>query len=120
PFYVEDRDILVLLFHLVRELLFNVVKHGDTDRATVQLDEEDDGIVIRVHDGGRGFERDPTLDEGASDGFGLSSIRERLELFGGRLDIDTAPGEGTTAAIHAPIDVQPKPTPSKVDEEPWD
>ncbi len=109
PFYVEDRDMLVLLFHMVRELLFNVVKHGDTDRATVGLDEEDDGIVIRVHDEGRGFERDPTLDDGASDGFGLSSIRERLELFGGRFDIDTSPGEGTTAVIHAPTHVQPKP-----------
>jgi signal transduction histidine kinase len=84
----------VLLFQIVRELLFNVVKHADTDRATVTIDEADGGLIIIVADEGAGF--DPAaLKPKTEGGFGLFSVRERLRLFGGTLEIESAPGEGT-------------------------
>lgn len=104
PFIIADQDMLVLLFHLVRELLFNVVKHAETDRAKVEIFEDDGGLVIRVIDQGIGFDLSETSDEAKSGEFGLFSVKERLDLFGGRLDIDTAPGEGTTATIRVPKD----------------
>ena len=94
PFVIEQEGMRVLLFQIVRELLFNVVKHADTDRATVTIDEADGGLIIIVADEGAGF--DPAaLKPKTEGGFGLFSVRERLRLFGGTLEIESAPGEGT-------------------------
>jgi two-component system CheB/CheR fusion protein len=105
-FVVRQEGMRVLLFQIVRELLFNVVKHARTDRAIVTLDEEDDTLVITVEDEGRGF--DPTtLEPDTEGGFGLFSVRERLRLFGGRLEIDSAPGEGTRMTAVIPAVLRP-------------
>lgn len=93
----------VLLFQAVRELLFNVVKHAGVDHATVLLGEEGGELVVRVADGGRGF--DPAeLGANAQDdeAFGLYSVRERLGFFGGRMEIDAAPGEGARVTLRMP------------------
>jgi PAS domain S-box-containing protein len=102
PFVVSSEGMRVLLFQVVRELLFNVVKHADTDRALVTLDDEDGTLVITVEDEGRGFDPD-TLEPKTEGGFGLFSVRERLRLFGGHLEIDSTPGNGTrmTAVLPA-------------------
>jgi signal transduction histidine kinase len=101
-FYLSNEDHRVFLFQAVRELLFNVVKHADVDHATVALTDEDDQMVIRVEDEGCGFDPDAIAsDDGVH--FGVQSIRERLELFGGRLEIDSAPEEGTCATVFAPL-----------------
>lgn len=96
-------DVRVLLFQMVRELLFNVKKHARTDRATVSLYEEDGELVIRVLDLGQGFDT-RALDLGSgSQGFGLFSARERLNLLGGSLAICTQPGNGTEVEIRLPL-----------------
>ena len=85
-----------LLFHAVRELLFNVVKHAHTNRAAVRLVAEQDYTQVTVEDGGVGF--DPERLQVKSDlasGFGLFGLRERLELLDGQLRIESRPGEGT-------------------------
>ena len=92
----------VLLFNLVRELLFNTVKHAQTERAEVELAQDDHSLLITVKDRGAGFEV-ATLAERETQGFGLYSVRERLELFGGQLHIVSAPGEGTTITISVPL-----------------
>lgn len=99
---VTDREMRVLLFQIVRELLFNVFKHAGTDRAVVVLQKgEKDGLIISVIDEGRGF--DVAAAEARYDGgFGLFSVRERLALFGGQIVIDSAPGAGTQITINAP------------------
>ena len=97
---VLDEAVRVLLFSLVRELLFNVVKHAGVTGATVTLAEAEGQLSIAVRDGGRGF--DPTMLEGAATGLGLSGIRKRLELFGGRLEVNATPGEGTQVTIILP------------------
>lgn len=99
---IPDDDMQVLLFQIVRELLFNVAKHADTDRATVTLQHVDNKILIQVTDDGKGF--DVAAAEAAQkDGFGLFSVRERLRLIGGDLKIDSAPGKGTRNTIIVPL-----------------
>lgn len=97
-----DDDMRVLLFQIIRELLFNVIKHADTDYATVTLRADATArLVITVEDTGRGFDiqRAETTQDG---GFGLFSVRERLGLFGGQMLIDTAPQQGTRITLSIP------------------
>jgi len=106
-------DLRMLLFQLVRELLFNVVKHAGVQQASVSLTQEDDTLVICVADCGRGFDasqRASRLDGSRLDGgslesgsgFGLYSVRERLALFGGHLQMNSVPGQGVQALVYVP------------------
>jgi signal transduction histidine kinase len=103
---LEDQ-VTVLLFQTVRELLQNVVKHARSKRATVRCSVADDVLTLDVLDPGVGFEvhaidRLPTR----QGGFGLFSIRERLKLMGGSIDIHSIVGEGTTVRIRVPLKPQ--------------
>lgn len=98
-------DIRVLLFQSVREALFNVVKHACTDEALVTIERcGDRQVCVRVRDFGAGF--DPSAAQQHADlagGMGLFSIQERLSLVGGRLEVASAPGQGTTITMLAPL-----------------
>jgi signal transduction histidine kinase len=96
-------DQAVLLFQSARELLLNVAKHARVDRATVALRvDEQNRLCIEVQDDGRGF--DPVADKKATDShFGLFSVKERMEAMGGRLDLKSAPGQGTTVTLLLPL-----------------
>ena len=98
-----DESIRVLLFQAVRELLLNVVKHAETKSARVEVTRLDNGrLRVGVFDEGAGF--DPLAVQARADdgGFGLFSLRERLESMGGSFRVDTAPGEGTRATAEIP------------------
>jgi len=99
-----DEETRVMLFRCVRELLFNVVKHARSASARVHLGRTGDGRVrIVVSDQGVGFKPEDLRDlEGNGAGFGLFSLRQRLELLGGRLDVDAAPGSGASFTIIGP------------------
>ena len=93
---VPSRDLRVLLVELVRELLFNVVKHAGASSARIRLSRVGGRLTVAVEDDGGGF--DPAaLRTGV--GFGLFSVRGRLELLGGRFEIDSVPGDGTRAVL---------------------
>jgi len=79
------------VFRLVQEALTNVARHAQTDRARVDVSERDGTLRVRISDDGRGF--DPDARGG---GFGLVGMHERVSLTGGRLELRSAPGEGTT------------------------
>ncbi|MGC9316538.1 MAG: sensor histidine kinase, partial [Armatimonadota bacterium] len=100
---ISDHSLAQLVFRSVRELLFNVVKHAGVGSATVQMRPEDGQVRIDVTDEGAGFEPSAAL-EAASTGeaFGLSSVSARVELMGGRCDIHSTPGEGTTVTLRVP------------------
>jgi signal transduction histidine kinase len=100
-----DEDVGVMLFHSVRELLVNVVKHAQVDRATVSMSLVDaTHVQMLVADQGAGFDVAQHLpsSEGAG-AFGLFSIRERIETAGGRLVVDSHPGRGTRVTMVVPI-----------------
>jgi PAS domain S-box-containing protein len=103
----DDEGVSILLFQCVRELLFNVVKHAGVDLARVSIKPfGDDQVEIIVSDNGPGFDTATAGVQGTDVGFGLFSIRERIDFLGGRLDLESAIGIGTRITILAPM---PKP-----------
>ncbi len=96
-------DRAILVYQSVRELLLNVVKHSQTNRATVILSVEHSSMVLMVQDHGRGF--DPALLQTRTGGdhFGLFSIQERMEAMGGSLQVESAMGHGTRMTILLPL-----------------
>ena len=97
-------DVKILLFESVRELLFNAVKHSRTRSAAVSSRLVDGRLQVLVSDQGVGFDVKAMPAAGEEGGgFGLFSIRERLELIGGRLEIDSAPGMGSRFQLTAPL-----------------
>ncbi|MEX0652749.1 MAG: response regulator [Phycisphaeraceae bacterium] len=92
-----------MLFHAVRELLFNVTKHAKVNEARLTMTGENGHLRITVTDEGVGF--DPqTLDRDAASAsaFGLIHLRERIRLIGGTLEVDAAPGRGCRIILTAP------------------
>jgi PAS domain S-box-containing protein len=99
---VLTEDVKILLFESIRELLLNVVKHAKTDSARVSLFQQDErSLQIIVSDNGVGF--DPASESVNDGNFGLFSIRERLSLIGGRLEVDSSPGKGARFTLTAPL-----------------
>jgi signal transduction histidine kinase len=93
-----DEDRAAVLFRGARELLINVARHAQTDKAEVRIAREGDSVVVTVEDGGIGFDaaaERPT-------GFGLLSLRDRVEGLGGSLEIESKPRRGTRARIVMP------------------
>src|SRR5262245_34529565 len=93
----DASDIRILLFEAVRELLFNAVKHARVDQVDVNLARgAGDTIHIEVSDDGVGFDPNSTLHDKdqPQTGLGLFSIRERLALLGGHVEVHSAPGHG--------------------------
>jgi signal transduction histidine kinase len=108
---VEDNvdlpdDHAVLLFQSVRELLINSAKHSGTNKAWVMLKKQEKELVIEVRDEGVGFEISASgslIPGGLSSKFGLFSIKERMRALGGSFNIQSTPGQGTTATLLLPI-----------------
>ena len=96
-----EEHLRVLLYGLLREALFNVVKHAGVGRARITAERGAEAVRITVEDEGTGFDPSTIPSAGAS-GFGLQGARERLELVGGRLTVDTAPGAGTRVVVEFP------------------
>lgn len=97
------RDLRVLLFRTIRELLINVVKHARAQHVTISLNSANNQIRIDVVDDGIGFNTAGLADaQDKKNGFGLISIREGLGLLGGRLDLISNPGQGTRAVVVIP------------------
>jgi signal transduction histidine kinase len=100
----EDLDLRSFCFEAVRELLFNVVKHSGVLSAQVCLRHEKEFLEIRVSDEGRGFDPQHVQPLGTDSlDFGLFAIRERLSSLGGRIELASAPGEGTQVTFLAPL-----------------
>ncbi len=98
-------DLRVFLFMAVQELLFNVVKHADGRHATVKAARDDKTLCISVRDGGKGFDPKAILpgEAGGAGGFGLFTIRERVELLGGCLQVEAKPSGGCTVTVVVPV-----------------
>jgi PAS domain S-box-containing protein len=102
----DDEVTRLFLFHAVRELLFNAVKHARAATARVALERDGANLRLVVEDDGRGFQLDGDEQRPTEAGrFGLFSVRERLSYVGGTLTIESAPGSGTRVVLVAPVEL---------------
>jgi signal transduction histidine kinase len=90
----------LLLYQLAREALANALKHAEARQVVVSLSREDGAIRLRISDDGRGF--NPLLVDSANH-FGLQLSRERTELAGGVMVVDTSP-DGGTVVYRLPVE----------------
>jgi len=95
------QDIETAAFRIVQEALTNVARYSGVDEALVHIWASDDMISVQIEDRGRGFDVDAVLFAGQSSG--LAGMRERTELIGGRLTIDSVPGTGTYVSANLPL-----------------
>jgi signal transduction histidine kinase len=92
------------LFRIVQEALANARKHARADRVSVALERRDGAVRLEVRDWGRGFDpAQTTIGGGPGERVGLSSMRERVGLLGGDLEILSKPGEGTSVMAEIPL-----------------
>lgn len=93
----------VLLFTAARELLLNISKHSGSKRARLWLRMKRGMIELEVRDWGRGIDAERRRVSNPDRGFGLFSIEERAELLGGKLVVDSAPGQGARIVLSLPV-----------------
>lgn len=99
-----DENLMVLLFHAVRELLMNVVKHAEAENVKLFVSTGEEGINVVIEDDGVGFNTEILMRRRVdTEGFGLFSIHERLWHVGGRFEIQSVPGHGTTVSLSVPF-----------------
>jgi signal transduction histidine kinase len=94
------KDVALCLFRVVQEALRNVVKHGKTSEAKVELSGQGDGIYLCISDAGVGFNLESAKGEF---GLGLISMRERLRSVGGYLSVESDPSRGTRIFARVPL-----------------
>jgi signal transduction histidine kinase len=100
--HLDDRlppELETTLYRVVQEALSNVVKHAGAERVSIVLAQRGSGVAATIDDDGQGF--DESLIR--PDALGLTGMRERLALVGGTLEIESAPGSGTTVAARVPV-----------------
>jgi signal transduction histidine kinase len=93
-----DPELETVAYRLVQEALNNVIKHAGATRSILQVAEQSGHLEVLVTDNGCGF--DPAVRKG---GFGLVGMRERVELAGGELQIESRPGSGTRVTASLPL-----------------
>jgi signal transduction histidine kinase len=100
--HLDDRlppELETTLYRVVQEALSNVVKHAGAEHVSIVLAQRGSGVAATIDDDGQGF--DESLIR--PDALGLTGMRERLALVGGTLEIESAPGSGTTVAARVPV-----------------
>lgn len=93
---VIERSAALAVFRIVQELLNNIIKHAQASEALVQVFGENSKLVVNVEDNGIGF--DPRLSE-EKGGMGWKNIRSRTDLLHGKVDVQSAPGAGTSVNL---------------------
>lgn len=92
----------VMIFRGLQELLGNVRNHAQATDVRVTLDTDDVRVRAIVEDNGKGFNPE-TLTDGKQKTIGLSALKERIELLGGALELDSQPGQGTRVVMDVPV-----------------
>jgi signal transduction histidine kinase len=92
-------ELETVLYRVTQESLTNIGKHARASRVTVSLASDTGGVLLRIHDDGVGFDPLAARELVADGHFGLAGMRERVEMVGGRLVVDSVPGRGTTVDV---------------------
>ncbi|MGZ8648628.1 MAG: ATP-binding protein, partial [Solirubrobacteraceae bacterium] len=93
----HDDELETAVYRITQEALTNALKHSGAPGVTVTIVEADGRVTVTVEDTGQGFEP-----SGREDGYGLLGMRERVELLGGTLAVESAPGDGTKVMARLP------------------
>ncbi|WP_026118149.1 sensor histidine kinase [Nocardiopsis salina] len=93
----------VALLRAAQASLGNVAAHARASTAVVTLGYLDDQVTLDVYDDGTGFRPEEVRSRPDGTGYGLAALRERVAALGGRLDVESAPGEGTAVAVRLPL-----------------
>lgn len=101
---IKDKNLILTIFRVVQEALNNVAKHSGAKAAEVCIEFVPMNIVLTISDKGKGFNiEDIKVDKDDNmGGFGLFSIKERIELLEGTMEIKSRPGKGTTISVILP------------------
>ncbi len=91
----------IQVIRVIQEALANVRKHAGAASAVVRLADDGSATTIEIADDGRGFDPVRTL-RGRDEGFGLRTMRERMEIVGGSFSVDSALGRGTRVVARIP------------------
>lgn len=95
----------VVLFRTAQEGLANIAKHAAASRAGLTLSYTHEVVMLDVLDDGTGFDTAP-----GGDSYGLTAMRQRLRQVGGRLEIESSPGDGTALSASVPVQAR-RPSP---------
>lgn len=98
-------EVETTLFRAAQEALANVARHARAERVLVQVEAAEGGLEVQVEDDGVGFEPAAFAQAAPSGrGLGLLGMRERMELLGGSVEVDSAPGQGTRVVLRVPLE----------------
>ncbi len=93
-------DTAVNLYRVAQEALANIARHAGAQKANISLATEGAGVKLTIEDDGRGFNLPAEIGNLTASGhFGLVGLRERVNLIGGKLSLDSAPGRGTRIRV---------------------
>ena len=94
----------IATFRIIQEALNNVVKHSEAHTVEIDLDFEDHHMRVRVRDDGRGFDLDrvKAVQSSSRPSLGLAGMQERAALLGGRVSVQSRPGQGTLVEASIP------------------
>jgi two-component system, NarL family, sensor histidine kinase DegS len=96
-------EIEVALFRIVQEALENVSKHAHAKHAQINLDHNGETVSVTVEDDGAGFNPDELKGKDPKRK-GLATTQQRVDMFGGKLNIDSSPGRGTKLTVNLPAE----------------
>jgi PAS domain S-box-containing protein len=104
PRLSPDQALSTALFRIFQEMLTNVARHSEATAVAVHLSHDEESLMLGVSDNGRGI-----TERERRNALGLLGMQERAGIFGGKVDIRSAPGKGTVATMRIPMPKPPEP-----------
>jgi PAS domain S-box-containing protein len=100
-------EVEIALFRIVQEAIANIARHAHAESVYISLEFKEKSISVQIEDDGIGFDYSHGFTAGAGGkGVGLLGMKERAELLGGTLIIDTRPGGGTRISVEVPVNFE--------------
>src|SRR5207244_4071829 len=100
-------DKRTVLYRVAQEALTNVARHAQANQADVRIQKLDGAICMEIKDNGKGFQAESVLHVKKNKRLGLLGMRERVEMVGGSVSVESAPGKGTTILAQIPFADRP-------------
>ena len=93
----------LFVFETIRELITNVARHAQSDKASLALEYRNERLTVTVEDKGVGFDTAKLIDAQRDKHFGLFSIKQRMSAHHGRFNIQSVIGAGTVISFEIPV-----------------